>query len=149
VIPQMNDSREADWQELLSWIHDLRRVNACPTVALPYILLQRPYEIESFCELIKADLNTDNEDQVAAAAKALRHWVHLSAQARIPKPDPNLMKALIERVILRRKSGIFSCLHELAFLITEKPREITAFQVELIVASLVPWYQATILPLPD
>jgi hypothetical protein len=102
-----------------------------------------------FRKVITADLNTDREDAVAAAAKTIRHWVHLSAVDRIAKPAPSLVRALIERVIFRRKAGIPSCLNQLACLITERPEAITPSQAELLTASLIPWHHATILPMPD
>lgn len=149
VIPQMKDSNDADWDELFDWLQELRAIDASPTVALPYILLHRPNEAENFEKLITADLNADTDGIVAAAAKAIRHWIQLAALDRIPKPAPTLMMALIERVVFRRKAAVVACLNQLAYLIIERPEALTASQAELLTASLIPWHHATILPMPD
>jgi hypothetical protein len=149
VIPQMKEANESYWHELLGWLQELRAVDVSPTVALPYILLHRPSEAENFEKLITEDLNADADGIVAAAAKATRHWIHLSALDRIPKPAPTLMTALIERVIFRRKAAIVACLNQLAHLIIERPEALTVSQGELLIKSLLPWHHATILPMPD
>ena len=59
------------------------------------------------------------------------------------------MPALIERVTFRRKSGIVACLAQLAYLVVERPEIITPNEASLLTASLIPWHQATILPLLD
>jgi hypothetical protein len=149
VLPRMEWADENDWQQLLAWLQEIRGVGAFPTVALPYILLQRPAEAETVAGTISADLNSDVEGAVAAAAKALRHWIRLSAIGRIPAPPSALTAAVVERVIFRRKAGATSCLGQLAYLLTERPEAITASQAALLTASLMPWHYATILPAQD
>jgi hypothetical protein len=149
VIPAMQEANEAEWQELIEWLQEVRSVGGFPTVALPYILLHRPAETASVAETIATDINSDIEDAVRAAAKANRHWVHLSAMGRVSTPPQTLMAALIERVTLRRKSGIVPCLAQLSYLIVEKPEVLTQTDARLLTASLIPWHQATILPVVD
>lgn len=149
VLPRMEWADENDWRQLLAWLREIRSVGAFPTVALPYILLQRSAEAGTVAGTISTDLNSDVEGAVAAAAKALRHWIHLSAIGRIPAPAPSMTAVLIERVIFRRKAGIRSCLNQLSFLVTERPEAITVSQAALLTASLMPWHYATILPVQD
>jgi len=139
---------EDEWQQLVAWLQEVRGVGVFPTLALPYILLQRPAEAELIARTITADTNSDVDDAVSAAAEAIRHWIHLSAIGRVSTPPPSLMTTLIERVIFRRKAGISSCLGHLACLITERQAAITPTQAALLTASLVPWHYATILPVP-
>jgi hypothetical protein len=149
VLPRMEWADENEWQQLLEWLREIRGFDAFPTLALPYILLQRPAEAEIIAGTIAADLNSDVEGAVVAAAKAIRHWIHLSSIDRISTPPPSLMATFIERVIFRRKPGTVSCLQQLAYLITERPEAITPSQAALLTASLVPWHHATILPVSD
>ena len=149
VIPQMKEADEVEWKELLDWLREVRSVGGFPTVALPYILLHRPAELSIVTEIIHSDLNGDIKDAIAATAKAIRHWIHLSAAGRISAPAPGLMTGFIERVSFRRKAGITSCLAQLSFLIAERPEAITLSHANLLTASLVPWHHATILPVPD
>ena len=149
VIPKMTEATEAEWQELVKWLQEVRSVGGFPTVALPYILLHRPAEVDIVTKTIHGDLNGDIEHGIATAAKAIRHWIHLAAAGRVSSPAPSLMAALIERAIFRRKPGIPSCLRQLAFLIVERPESLNNSQVEMLTASLIPWHQATILPIPD
>ncbi len=149
VLPKMVWADESEWQQLLDWIQEMRGVSVFPTVALPYMLFQRPLEVETIGKTIIADLDSDVEDRVAAAAKAARHWTHLSVIHCVPAPPPSLLTALIERVMFRRKPGIHSCLWQLSCLIREQAETITSSQVSLLCASLTPWHQATILPVPD
>lgn len=149
VLPRMEWADEGKWQELLGWIQEIRDVGVFPTVALPYMLLQRPSEAEEIGKTIAGDLDSDVEDAVVAAAKATRHWAHLSAVRCVPVPPPGLLATLIERVIFRRKLGIRSCLLQLSYLIREQAEAITSCQAALLCASLTPWNQATILPVPN
>jgi hypothetical protein len=149
VLPRMEWADENEWQQLLGWIEEMRSFGAYPTSALPYVLLQRPSEAEAVARTITDDVNSEVELAVAAAAKAIRHWIHLSAAKRVSPPLPNLMTTLIERVVFRRKPGINSCLRQLACLITERQEAVTLSQADLLTASLVFWHHATILPVPD
>jgi hypothetical protein len=149
VMPRMEGASESEWQQVLEWLREIRGVGVFPTLALPYVLLHRPSEVQTVGETIAVDLACEKEDAVATSAVALRHWIHLSADGKVPGPPPGALAALIERVIFRRKPGIIKCLWHLAYLITERPEAITLSQADLLTASLVPWHQATILPVPD
>jgi hypothetical protein len=149
VLPQMEWADEDDWQQLLGWLQEVRDVGVFSTVALPYILLKRAAEAEALGKTIAADLVSDVEEAVAAAAKTTRHWANLSAIGCVPDPPPSLLITLIERVIFRRKPGIRSCLLQLSDLIREQPKAITPSQAALLCASLTPWHHATILPVPN
>lgn len=148
VLPKMEWADENDWQQLLEWLREVRSFGSFPTLALPYILLQRPAETETVIRTITDDINSDMEDAVASAAKAIRHWINLAAIDLVAAPPSSLMTALIERVIFRRKPGIITSLGQLVYLIIEKPGAITPSQAALLTASLVPWHHATILPVP-
>jgi hypothetical protein len=149
VMPHMEGAPESDWQQILEWLREIRGVGAYPTLALPYVLLHRPSEAQTVGETIAGDLASENEDAVAAASMALRHWIHLSAIGRVANPPSGLVASLLERVIFRRKPGIHPCLRHLAHLITERQEAITLSQAVLLNASLVPWHLATILPTPE
>jgi len=146
VIPHMDGAPEGEWKQLLDWLREIRGVGAFPTLALPYVLLARPEQVQSVGETISDDLASEKEGAVAAAAIALRHWIHLSAIDRAPSPPSGLLVALIERIIFRRKPGIHSCIRQLAYLMTERNEAITLSQADLLNASLIPWHQATVLP---
>jgi hypothetical protein len=133
-----------EWQEVLAWLAELRTVEAFPTLALPYILLHRPAESASVEKTIAEDIGSDNKDAIAAAAEALRHWVHLSAVKRTPGVPPNLITVLVERVAFRRKPGITSCLVQLTLLIVERPAAFAPSHATLLSAALIPWHEATI-----
>lgn len=143
VLPQMAWATDADWQQLLAWLQEIRAAGAYPTVALPYILLKRPGEADSAAGTIVGDLAGSVDSAVAAGAKAVRHWVHLSEAKMVPSPPSTLMAALAERVAFRRRPGVDSCLWHLASLIAERPEAITQAQAQLLTASLVPWKDAT------
>ena len=149
ILPQMEWAGEEQWQQLMGWLRELRELGVFPTIALPYVLIKRPSEAAAITEIIAADLKSDIDDAVTAAAKATRHWVLLSDIGGFPAPSPSLMATLIERVIFRRKPGIVSCLREMTYLIIEKPEAISPSQIGLLSASLMPWHHATILPMPD
>jgi hypothetical protein len=145
----MESADEAEWRQLLSWLREVRDAGAFPTLAMPYVLLHRPAEAAKVAEMIASDLDSEVEGGVAAAAQALRHWVHLSAASLVSAPPSTLISALVGRVIFRRKPGIISCLHQLAFLIAEGMDAITPQEAALVTASLVAWHHATALPVQD
>ena len=120
VIPMIDGEDEQTWSGLSAWLREVRLVGVFPSVALPYMLLKRPAEAASAAIEIADDIYADADDgRVGAAAKALRHWMHLAAISQAPQPPASLLTALIERVIFRRASGITSCLWHLSCLITE------------------------------
>jgi hypothetical protein len=145
VLPRMGWANEADWNEILAWLREIRGLDAFPTLALPYVLLHRPSEAEGVGATLRQDLDSENERAVGGAALALRHWIHLSAVRNVPIPPAGLMQALIERVVFRRKPGVDSCLGQLASLIAERHEAITSTQAALLSASLVPWHRAILL----
>jgi hypothetical protein len=148
VLSRVDWFGEAEWQELFRWLQELRGASIFPTLALPYILLRRPAEAGAVAETIAADVASDIEDAVSAAAKATRHWKILSAAGLTPPPPPSLTISLVERIVFRRKPGIRSCISHLAYLITERQDAITPSQAEWLTASLEPWNAATVLPVP-
>lgn len=149
ILPRMERADENDWQQLLEWLQDLRNFGIYPSMALPYILLYRPSEAESISDALTADANADAPDAVSTSARAMRHWIHLSAIGRVSAPPPLLLTTLIDRVIFRRKPSINSCLQQLSYLISERPEAITPLQAASLTASLIPWHHATILPMSD
>jgi hypothetical protein len=143
VIPAMAGACTQEWAEIRDWISEARSIGVFPTVALPYLLLQRPTEGDATGLEIISDLDAEAEDQVSAAASAVRHWMHLAEFAAVPKPPASLLTALIERIIFRRSVDIRACLWHLAGLIAEIPNAIGHSEVNLLAASLVPLYRAT------
>jgi len=140
----MESASEEEWQEVLAWLAELRNVEVFPTLALPYILLHRPAESASVEKTIAEDIGSDNQDAIAAAVEAVRHWVHLSAVKGTPEVPPHLITALVERVALRRKPGIIPCFVQLTLLIVERPATFTLSHATLLSAALIPWHEATV-----
>jgi hypothetical protein len=143
VLPEMKTAGEEQWKQVLGWLEELRGVAAFPTVALPYILLHRRAEFANIKKTVAEDIASDNEDAITEAARAIRHWVHLSAIEAVPAISPDLITALVERVAFRRKSGILACFVQLTFLIVERPTAISLSHANLLSAALVPWHEAT------
>jgi hypothetical protein len=144
VLPKMESASEDEWKEVLALLAELRSVEAFPTLALPYILLHRPAESASVEKTIAEDIGSDNQDAIAAAVEAVRHWVHLSAVKGTPEVPPHLITALVERVALRRKPGIIPCFVQLTLLIVERPATFTLSHAALLSAALIPWHEATV-----
>ena len=149
VIPRIEWSGAQEWHELCEWLSDARKVGVYPSEALPYLLLRQPHEADSVAAVIAGDLDADDDARVAAAAKAVRHWLHLASERGGPDPPEDLLKMLIARVLFRRKPGIRFCLWHLAHLITEMPTSFLLPQVELLARCLLPWHRATALESED
>lgn len=143
VLPNMESAEEDQWRRVLTLLQELREVAAFPTEALPYVLLHRPAELSSVVKTISEDLGSDDERAIGAAAKAIRHWAQLSASDRVPELPSNLVAGMVERVALRRRPGVVSCLVQLTLLLAESPGAIAIPDATLLSASLVPWYEAT------
>jgi hypothetical protein len=148
VLPRMEGADENEWCQLLGWLKEMRELGVYPTAALPYVLLHRQTEGDAVAEIIATDIGSDLKDAVAAAAKAIRHWVRLHAENKVPAPPSGLMTALVERVLFRRGIGVSACLSHLASIIVETRDAIGSPQAALVAASLIPWHEATILPVP-
>jgi len=149
VVPRIDISDEVEWQKLVALINEARTSGAYLTEVLPYMLLRRPGDAETAAKVITDDLYSDIKEAVCAAATAVRRWIHLSAEGRVPRPSGALLAGLVERVIFRHTPGIAWCLAELAFLTAERPDVLDAQQAALLTAGLVPWQRATILPFKD
>lgn len=150
VLPTMNWATEDDWQELSNLFQSIREVGVFPTVALPYVLLHRSGETDSVEKTIAEDLRSDDEGAVAAAADAVYSWIRLAALKLVLPFPPHLVALLTARIIVRRKPGILPLLGRMTILFIEAPDELTALKnemrIDLLVASLIPWRQATCLP---
>jgi len=149
ILPRMEWANEENWQQLIGWLKDARQFGAYPTLALPYILINRPEHIDGFDGIIFEDLNSNIEAAVASAAMATRHWIHLSSIKKVPPPPQRILSTLIERVILRRKPGIMMSIYHLSYLIMEKRDFMGHTQIASLISSLMAWHDATILPVSD
>jgi hypothetical protein len=149
ILPHMVWADEEVWEQLFTWLQELQGSDVFPSVALPYVLLHRPAEADNMAKTIAADIDSDFDSRVAAAAAAIRHWIHLGAVGLVPQPPAGLLNALIERIIFRRKPGVKSCLWHLACLIVERQDSIALSNAALLSSSLLPWHRATILRTPE
>ena len=149
VLPHLEGTVDRDWDDLWHWLGEIRKVGMYPTVALPSILPHRGEKAETIATIINDDMNSDVADAVAGAAEAIRHWIHLSAKLRIPRLPADLMATLLHRVVFRRAQSIKSPIQQLSNLVRERPDVITRSQGDLLVACLIPWNAATILPAPE
>ena len=146
VLPNMDWATETTWQEMAAWISELRECGAFPSVALPYILVWQPAQSDSASKTLAEDIGSEAEVAVSSAAEAIRHWKHLVALNKVPPSTTDLVTALIQRVVFRRRAGIGGCIRNLSLLIMELPEEISQIQANLLTACLTPWERATALP---
>ena len=149
MLPDMDSASEDEWNSVLAFLSETRKRGVYLTTVLPYVLLHRSSEREKVIKTVLDDLSSDNEKAVQASARAVRHWIHLADAGFLDNPPNTAIDELIRRVVFRRPEGIQNCLHRLAVLLIEKPDVFTSDQVNLVVASLTPWSQATCLPLSE
>ena len=149
VLPNMEAADEEEWKLILDLLSETRKHKVYPTAALPYVLLHRPSESEDVAQRVIEDLSSEDESAVAASAEAVRHWIHLADANLLEEPPTETIGYLIERVIFRQPVGIYACLEQLTYLLSEIPDAFSPEQVNLIVSSLIPWHLATCLPLPE
>ena len=147
MLPDMDSASEDEWNRVLAFLSETRQRGVYLSSVLPYILLHRSSEREKVIETVLDDLSSDDEKAVQASARAIRHWVHLAVAGFLDIPPKTVIDELIRRVVFRRPEGIQTCLHQLAVLLIEKPDVVNSGQVNLVVASITPWSQATCLPL--
>lgn len=149
MLPDMDSASEDEWNRVLAFLSETRQRGVYLSSVLPYVLLHRSSERGKVIDTVLDDLSSDNEKVVQASARAVRHWVHLADAGFLDIPPKSVIDELIGRVVFRRPEGVQTCLHQLAVLVIEKPDVFTYEQVNLIVASLVPWSQAICLPLSE
>ena len=145
----MDSASEEEWKQVLGFLSEVRKHGIYLTMTLPYILLHRSIEVDKVMQTILDDLLSGEEKAVEASAKAVRHWVYLAGAHHIDDPPIVVVDKLIQRVVFRRFEGILTCLDQLTLLLIEKPDTFTAEQVNLLVNSLIPWHNATCLPLSE
>ena len=149
VLPKMDSASEDEWNRVLAFLSETRQRGVYLSSVLPYVLIHRSSEREKVIETVLDDLSSDDEKAVQASARAIRHWVHLAVAGFLDIPPKTVIDELIRRVVFRRPEGIQTCLHQLAVLLIEKPDFVNSGQVNLVVASITPWSQATCLPLSE
>ena len=149
VLPKMDSASEDEWNRVLAFLSETRQRGVYLSSVLPYVLLHRSSEREKVIETVLDDLSSDDEKAVQASARAIRHWVHLAVAGFLDIPPKTVIDELIRRVVFRRPEGIQTCLNQLAVLLIEKPDFVNSGQVNLVVASITPWSQATCLPLSE
>jgi hypothetical protein len=141
VLPYMGWAADSDWKQLMDLLTDLRSHEFYSTLALPYVLIHRPAEHNIIASAIVTDLSSDSEKIVAAAAKAVRHWAHLSFFKKVPVLPPELIPALIRKVIFREKAGVLTSLDILGHLLLERPEVFQKDDLDLTAASLAIWHR--------
>lgn len=149
VLPNMKRENEDEVNNLLAFFSDTRKRGVYLATALPYLLMHSPGESEKVTQTILDDLSSGTDKAVGKSAQAVRHWIHLADADYVEHPPDTLLGKLIERVSFRRREGIKECLQSLAFLLAEKPAAFSLEQANLIASCLVPWHDATCLPVTD
>ena len=149
VLPNMRRENEDEVNNLLAFFLDTRKRGVYLATALPYLLMHSPSESEKVTQAILDDLSSGTDKAAGKSAQAVRHWIHLADADYVEHPPDAVLGKLIERVIFRRREGIKECLQSLAFLLAEKPTAFSLEQANLIASCLVPWHDATCLPVTE
>lgn len=140
TLPNMKGATEARWNEILQIMQELRDHGECPTPALPYILIHRSSELGMVTNAILEDLQSETPKEIQAAARAVRYWAHLGQVGKTCPVAKNLISALVERVMFRRKTGILACIGVLRFLLIEQPAIFDKSLVLNLASSLAAWH---------
>lgn len=146
VFPYMKGRPDAEWTEVLDFVSEANDKGVCLARCQPYILVHRPERKAEVEHIIKSGLAEGTEKTVGACSLAIRHWIHLAGAGIIEEPSYNLLGKLINRVVFRRPEGIHSCIRQVSLLLFEKPNAFSCESIQLLIASLVPWHVAIILP---
>ncbi len=149
VLPQMEAANEEEWNTILSFLSETRQDKVFLTQALPYILLHRPSNCDMVLCTIRNDLASNDEKAVIAAAEAVSHWAYLGDETDVERVPQDAINDLIKRVVFRRPEGAKTCLRQLSIIISKKSDLIDSDQVHLVVSSLTPWLEATLIPIPE
>jgi len=146
VLPNMKRENQDEVNNLLAFFSDTRKRGVYLTSALPYLLVHSPGKSEEVTRMILNDLSSCDDKAVGKSAQAVRHWIHLADAGFVEHPTDAVFNKLIERVIFRRREGIKACFRNLAFLLAEKPPAFSLERAKLIASCLIPWHDATYLP---
>lgn len=149
VLPKMDAGNRDDWTTVLSFLSETRQDEIFLTPALPYVLLRRPDEHNYVLETIHADLSSENDRAIRAAAEAITHWAFLGDETDVVPVPSDVVNNLINRVIFRQAQAIISCLNYLTLIIKTKPNLFDTDQMYLVTSSLIPWEHATRIPVTE
>ena len=149
VLPNMEINNEDEVSSLLDLLWGTREHGVFFTTALPYLLLHPLDKREKVTQTISDDLSFGSNEAVKKSAQAVRHWIHLADAGLVEQPQDTVLDRLIERVVFRQREGIDACLKNLTFLLSENPRAFSLEQAKFIVACLMPWHDATSLPVSE
>ncbi len=149
VLPNMEIENKDEVNSLLDFLWETREHGVFFTTALPYLLLHPLDEREKVTQTILDDLSFGSNEAVKMSAQAVRHWIHLADAGLVEQPPDTVLDKLIERVVFRRREGFDACLQNLTFLLSENPRTFSLEQTNLIVSCLIPWHDATCLPVSE
>jgi len=146
LVPYSDNWSDAEWKDFKEWLSELQKAGSHPMLVFPYCLVKHADEVEWVAESLKAGLDSTNEEHVGAAANSVRHWFHLAKKCNIPPPPEILLVRLINRVVLRHRTGVGECIVELARLIKELPDIFEHSDIDVLSASLEGWLFAIELP---
>ena len=77
LLPKMETESDDEWNEITAFLRDSRDHGVFLTSAWPYVLIHHPEDGRKVEKMVIDDLASDVEDAVEAAARSVRHWVHL------------------------------------------------------------------------
>ena len=149
VLPRMDIENEDEVNSLLDFLSETREHGVFLTTALPYLLLHPLDKRETVTKTILDDLSFGSDEAVNKSAQAVRHWIHLADAGLVEHTPDAVLDRLIEKVVFRQRAEINACLQNLTFLLSEKPKSFNLEQANLIVSCLIPWHDATCLPVTE
>ena len=110
--------------------------------ALPYLLIGRPMEKRQVAADLTDDLSYGDASRAIAAARGVRHWIHLADAERVAKVPGTVIRALVDRVAFRLLEGAHGCIGTLAAVLVEKGGVLPPDAVQRLSSSLNGWTKA-------
>jgi hypothetical protein len=136
VLPRLGNSDDQVKEGIKNLIQDLDNVGFRVIAAMPMTLFILPDDFDQVSQRMREALTSISIDEIQEADLSLFYWLAYSCTHNIPKPPPDLLDILVNRVVTRRQPGLRTALGWLSNILKEIPEQLNDEQLDSLCLAL-------------
>jgi hypothetical protein len=146
VLPRLSNNDDQVKEGIRKLIQDLDNAGFCVITAMPMTLFILPDNFDQVSQRMREALTSISIDEIQEADLSLFYWLAYSCTHNIPKPPPDLLDILVNRVVTRRQPGLRTALGWLSNILKEMPEQLSDEQLDTLCLALNYLLKETNLP---
>jgi SIR2-like domain len=136
VLPRLGNSDDQVEAGIKNLIQDLDNIGFRVIAAMPMTLFILPDDFDQVSQQMREALTSISMDEIQEADLSLFYWLAYSCNHNIPKPPPDLLDILVNRVVTRRQPGLRTALGWLFNILKEMPEQLSDEQLDSLCLAL-------------